>query len=323
MDSQLATHSPSGEESFLKKQGYSFSRTLGEGSYGKVKLSELTVGNVKERYACKIICKKKAPKDFITKFLARELDIIKKLDHDNVIRLKSVFDFESRVFIFMEVADNGDLLSYIKRNGAQKNEEAKHLFSDLCSGIAYCHSIDVVHRDLKCENLLLSKDGKLKVADFGFARYCTDPSTGRRILSRTYCGSAAYAAPEILKGNPYNPKMYDVWSMGCVLFIIVCASMPFDDSNMRKMLRAQIEKRIHFPSRVRGQIAESCKKLILRMLEVDITKRATVDQCLRSEWLTASSETLAESAAGSVSGASGTSAAAAGTGSSNKDASNS
>ena len=73
-------------------------------------------------------------------------------------------------------------------------------------------------------------------------RYCTDPTTGRRVLSRTYCGSAAYAAPEILKGNPYNPKMYDVWSMGCVLFIIVCASMPFDDSNMRKMLKVCVRK---------------------------------------------------------------------------------
>jgi len=294
MDAEVGRASGSaGEESYLRKQGFSFSKTLGEGSYAKVKLSELTnASGAKERYACKIICKKKAPKDFITKFMPRELDIIKKLDHDNVIRLKSVFEFESRVFIFMELADNGDLLSYIKRHGCQSNVDAKRLFGDICSGISYCHSIDIVHRDLKCENLLMTKDNRVKVADFGFARYCTDPTTGRRVLSRTYCGSAAYAAPEILKGNPYNPKMYDVWSMGCVLFIIVCASMPFDDSNMRKMLKAQVEKKIHFPSRVRSQISDLCKKLILRMLEVDITRRATVDQCLKSDWLTAEADDI-------------------------------
>lgn len=286
MDAEVA-RGAAGEETYLKTQGYTLSRTLGEGSYAKVKMAEYaTPDGRKERYACKVIDKRKSPKDFIHKFMPRELDIIRKLDHESVIKVKSVFEFDSRVFIFMDWAENGDLLSYIKRNGPQKNLDAKRIFSDLCSGIAYCHSIDVVHRDMKCENLLITKENRVKIADFGFARYCTDPTTGRRVLSRTYCGSAAYAAPEILKGNPYNPKMYDVWSMGCVLFIIVCASMPFDDNNMRKMLKAQVEKKIHFPTRVRGQISELCKKLILRMLEVDITRRATVDQCLRSEWLT-------------------------------------
>lgn len=285
-----------GEESYLKKQGFSFSRMLGEGSYAKVKLAEYANPNgEKERYACKIICKRKAPKDFIQKFMPRELDIIRKMDHESVIQVKSVFEFDSRVFIFMELAENGDLLSYIKRNGPQKNVDAKRLFGDICSGIAYCHSMDVVHRDMKCENLLMTKDNRVKITDFGFARYCTDPVTGRRVLSRTYCGSAAYAAPEILKGNPYNPKMYDVWSMGCVLFIIVCASMPFDDSNMKKMLKAQVEKKIHFPTRVKDQVSELCKRLIMRMLEVDITRRATVDQCLRSEWLTTSEPTTISS----------------------------
>jgi len=281
-----------GEDTQLKKMGFSFGKILGEGSYAKVKLSELSNGDggATEKYACKIICKKKAPKDFVTKFMPRELEIIKKLDHENVVKLKSVFEFDTRVFIFMEWAENGDLLSFIKHNGAQKNPDAKRLFGDICRGVSYCHSIDIVHRDLKCENLLMTKDNRVKITDFGFSRFCTDALTGRRILSRTYCGSAAYAAPEILKGNPYNPKMYDVWSMGCVLFIIVCASMPFDDSNMKKMLKAQIEKKIHIPSRVRANISELCRKLIHRMLEVDITRRATVDQCLKSEWLTTTGE---------------------------------
>jgi len=280
-----------GEETYLKEQGYSFGRILGEGSYAKVKLAELTSSTgEKSRFACKILCKRKAPRDFVTKFMPREMEVIKRLDHENVVKLKAVFEFESRVFIFMELADNGDLLSYIKKNGAQPNANAKQLFKDICSGIAYIHSMDIVHRDLKCENLLMTRDNRVKIADFGFARFCTDQESGRRVLSRTYCGSAAYAAPEILRGQPYNPKMYDVWSMGCVLFIIVCSSMPFDDSNVKKMLKAQTEKKIHFPSRVRGQISHLCQALLLRMLEVDVTKRATVDQCLRCQWLTTTGE---------------------------------
>jgi len=290
--SDIVRTSGGGEEAYLKNQGYTFGRILGEGSYAKVRSAAWTgtLSGEKSHFACKIICKRKAPKDFVTKFMPREMEVIKKLDHDNVVRLKSVFEFESKVYIFMELAENGDLLTYIKHQGAQKNEQAKQLFKDICGGIAYCHSIDIVHRDLKCENLLMTKDNRVKIADFGFARFCTDPVTKRRVLSRTYCGSAAYAAPEILRGQPYNPKMYDVWSMGCVLFIVVCASMPFDDSNVKRMLKAQTEKRIHFPSRVRGQISELCRNLLWRMLEVDVTKRATVDQCLRCEWLTTTGE---------------------------------
>lgn len=265
----------------MKKKGYMFGKLLGEGSYARVKITECPN---KQTAACKMICKKKAPKDFVNKFLPRELEIIRKLDHENVLKTHEVHEYTTKVYVIMEMADNGDLLDYIKKNGARPDNEAKRLFGDVLKGIDYLHGIDVVHRDLKCENLLLFKNNRVKIADFGFARSCVD-ADGRRILSETYCGSAAYAAPEILKGTKYQPKAYDMWSTGVILFIIACGSMPFDDGDIRKMLKTQEKNDVHFPSRVEKSLNDDCKKLIRSLLECNVTKRLTVDGARNHSWL--------------------------------------
>lgn len=270
-------------EEYMKRNGYTFSRKLGEGSYAKV---VVTTSPNKSNVACKMICKKKAPKDFVEKFLPRELDILKRIDHQNILGSADIFEFPTKVYIMMDLAENGDLLDYIKNKGARPNAESKKLFEDLARGMEYLHGSDIVHRDLKCENLLLFKNNQLKIADFGFARMSVD-AEGRRILSQTYCGSAAYAAPEILRGTKYAPKAYDMWSVGVILFIIVCGSMPFDDSNVPKMLKTQLKNSVHFPSRVKDSINEDCKKLIRQLLEVDVNKRLTVEQACNSAWLKA------------------------------------
>jgi len=268
-------------EEHMKKNGYTFGKPLGEGSYAKVRVAE---GPNKQTSACKIICKKKAPKDFVNKFLPRELDVLRRINHENIVNCSDIFEYPTKVFIVMEMATNGDLLDYVKKNGNRPDGEAKRLFGDIARGMEYLHGIDIVHRDLKCENLLLFKDNKVKIADFGFGRLAVDEN-GRKILSETYCGSAAYAAPEILKGTKYNPKCYDMWSVGVILFIIVCGSMPFDDSDVRKMLKTQLKNDVHFPSRVRESINDDCKKLIKQLLEVDVSKRLSIDQARNSSWL--------------------------------------
>lgn len=267
---------------FLAQFGYSLGETVGEGSYAKVKVA--TSSHEAGRVAIKIIDRKKAPRDFVQKFLPRELYVINRLTHPNIIKVHNIFDYSDKVYIIMEHADKGDLLDYIKKNGAMPELQARKMFRELCSAVKYCHAANICHRDLKCENLLLDTHMHIKVSDFGFARYCVDNS-GKRELSKTYCGSAAYASPEVLKGTPYNPKMYDVWSLGCILYIMVCGSMPYDDSNVKKMLKVQLEGKVGFPSRVIDKLSIEVKMLIHHMLEVDITKRATLDQVMKSSWM--------------------------------------
>ncbi|XP_067932932.1 testis-specific serine/threonine-protein kinase 1-like [Watersipora subatra] len=266
----------------LKQNGYLLDKCIGEGSYATVKL--VYHERRHQPLAVKVIQKAKAPADFIDRFLPRELDIMCKIKHPHIIALYQVLDLTQRVYIFMELAACGDLLDYIKQGGPLSDVAARRMFGQLVSALKYCHSLNIAHRDLKCENVLLDKDLNAKLTDFGFARVCTDEHN-RRVLSQTYCGSSAYAAPEVLQGVPYNPKMYDIWSLGVILYIMVCGSMPFDDSNVPKMLRNILTKAVEFPSRMVDRIVPNCKILIAHVLEPDVTRRATIDQVINSRWM--------------------------------------
>ncbi|XP_054286477.1 testis-specific serine/threonine-protein kinase 1-like [Macrosteles quadrilineatus] len=268
---------------FLESQGYKLGPTVGEGSYSRVKSGiKICPDGTIARVACKVINKRKASQDFINRFLPREIEIIRNLEHPNLLGVYDVFESPDQVFIFTNYCERGDLLDYIKRKGALPNEKAKRFFSMLVSAIHYLHSQDISHRDVKCENIFITANEHIMLGDFGFARSCRDPATGSRILSDTFCGSAAYAAPEILQGTPYNPKMYDVWSLGCVLYIMLTGVMPFDDSNITLMLQTQQQKR--FPIH-QFNLRISAIQLINRMLEPDVTRRATINQVSQSLWL--------------------------------------
>ncbi|XP_010875937.1 testis-specific serine/threonine-protein kinase 1 [Esox lucius] len=265
----------------LKKRGYTLGISLGEGSYAKVKSAYSE--RLKTNVAIKIINRRKAPADFLEKFLPRELEILASLNHRNIVKTFEIFETsEGRVYMIMELGVQGDLLEFIKFRGALPEDFTRKLFKQLSLAIKFAHELDVVHRDLKCENLLLDKDFNLKVSDFGFARRI-DYDNGKMILSKTFCGSAAYAAPEVLQGIPYNPKVYDIWSMGVVLFIMLCGSMPYDDSNIKKMLKIQKEHRIDFPRR--KVVPLVCKDLIYRMLNPDVSRRIEIDDILKHVWV--------------------------------------
>lgn len=264
------------EETELKHRGYTLGCILGEGSYAKVRSAYCEKTQCK--VALKVINRKKAPKDFQMKFLPRELEVMKKLNHPNITKLYEIMQFGGKVYISMEIAGHGDLLEYIKLRGAIPEEKSRVMFQQLAEAIRYLHSVDVVHRDLKCENILLDVHNNIKVSDFGFARTLVPKE-----LSRTFCGSAAYAAPEILQGIPYTGQSYDIWSLGVILYIMVCGSMPYDDSNIKKMIRYQTERKVGFSrSKV---ISQECKALIHSMLECLVHHRATISQVLDSPWL--------------------------------------
>lgn len=204
-------------------------------------------------------------------------------------QVHSILQRGPRVFIFMRYADNGDLLDFVTNNGVVPEQQSRLWFRQMASGLHYLHSKNIAHRDLKCENILLSRKFNVKLADFGFARFCVNPE-GRRVLSHTYCGSAAYAAPEIVAGTPYNPKLADVWSLGIILFIMLNARMPFDDANLRKLLKDQMSRNWVFRSRVRDTVSMLAKSIVRQILEPDITLRLTLERVLGHEWMRARKE---------------------------------
>ncbi|XP_057347922.1 testis-specific serine/threonine-protein kinase 1-like [Manis pentadactyla] len=266
----------------LRRRGYTMGTHLGEGSYAKVKsaYSERLKSNV----AVKIIDRKKAPTDFLEKFLPREIEILAMLNHRYIIKTYEIFETsDGKVYIVMELGVQGDLLEFIRTWGALHEDDARKKFRQLSSAIKYCHDLDVVHRDLKCENLLLDKDFNIKLSDFGFSKRCLRDDSGRLTLSKTFCGSAAYAAPEVLQGVPYQPKVYDIWSLGVILYIMVCGSMPYDDSNIKRMLRTQKEHRVKFPRS--KHLTGECKDLICRMLQPDVNRRLHIDEILSHCWV--------------------------------------
>ncbi|KAF3833288.1 hypothetical protein F7725_026953 [Dissostichus mawsoni] len=156
------------------------------------------------------------------------------------------------------------------------------LFTQLCEAVQYLHNSDVVHRDLKCENLLLDKQHNLKVCDFGFSKRLTH-AHGHVVLSETFCGTSTYAAPEISRNVPYDPKVSDVWSMGVVLYMMLHASMPYDATNVRKMVRIQIQHIVNFPDA--PSVSPEAKDLIRTMLNPVVEQRTIISNILQSSWM--------------------------------------
>lgn len=222
-----------GVTALLERYGYQLGDILGKGSYAVVRKA---YSRRHKRYvAVKIICKKKAPEDFLSKFLPREIKVLKKLHHPHVLSLIEVIETNTRMYIITDLAESGDLLEFIRKNGAVAEAQAKRLFKQLVLGITYVHSQDVVHRDLKCENLLLDKEKNLIVSDFGFARDNLTSATGKKKLCHTYCGSYAYAPPEILKGE----LIPQIFSLGLFFFFssYTCYRDETADSILHRLLK--------------------------------------------------------------------------------------
>ena len=259
----------------LHRHGYILGKTIGTGAYRKLKAATCTTSKSKRRdIAVKIINKKKSPKDILTKFLPREIETLKAIEHENVVQLYEVIEAEDAIYLMMEYVEGGDLLDFINSKHYLSERLARNLFTDLLKAVEKCHSVNVVHRDLKCENLLLTPKNKLKLTDFGFAR----KFDGTKL--ETYCGSYAYAAPEVILGEPYIGEPVDVWSMGVILYAMVSGKLPFKDSDVRTLL-SEISHRMVFSSR----LSEEIKDLIRRMLTFKASERVTIDEIKKHDWM--------------------------------------
>ncbi|XP_075210338.1 testis-specific serine/threonine-protein kinase 6-like [Lycorma delicatula] len=279
------------DKNLFALHGYTYDKLLGEGTYSKVWLVKYhkTSGDIIHKeflLACKIIDTGRSPKDFTKKFLPRELDILIKINHPHLIHLHSIYQRRKKLFIFMRYAEKGDLLDHILVNGELKENRARLWARQLSLGLQYLHNLEIVHRDIKCENVLITINNNVKLADFGFSRFIVD-SSGREYLSSTYCGSLAYSAPELLRGRPYDAKCSDIWSLGVVLFVMLNQCMPFKDVDMKKLYELQMNHKWNFRNRIISKITEDVKALVRGMIEPDPRKRMLIDDVVNSSWFSA------------------------------------
>ena len=227
------------EESPAILKDYTLIKDIGEGNFGKVKLAKLK--STKEKFAIKILDKEKL-KTQTKSTLFNEIQIISRLNHKNIIHVEKILEDQKNYYIIMEYCEKGELFDYIVNKERLNPAEASIFFYQLINGVEYIHKQGFAHRDLKPENLLLTRDKILKIIDFGL---CHD-FDGENYLT-TKCGSPSYAAPEILKGYPYNGFKTDIWCCGIILYAMLCGYLPFDGDNNQEIFQSIVECKPEFP----------------------------------------------------------------------------
>uniref|UniRef100_A0A1A8N659 non-specific serine/threonine protein kinase n=3 Tax=Nothobranchius rachovii TaxID=451742 RepID=A0A1A8N659_9TELE len=254
---------------------YEIIRTLGKGNFAVVKLAKHKV--TKTQVAIKIIDKTRLNPSNLEK-IYREVQIMKLLNHPHIIKLYQVMETKDMLYIVTEYARNGEMFDHLTSNGRMSEDEARKKFWQILTAVDYCHRHHIVHRDLKTENLLLDANMNIKLADFGFGNFY---KAGEPLS--TWCGSPPYAAPEVFEGKEYEGPQLDIWSLGVVLYVLVCGSLPFDGPSLPALRQRVTEGRFRIPF----FMSQDCENLIRKMLVVDPAKRISVAQIKQHRWMLA------------------------------------
>ncbi|XP_024442332.1 CBL-interacting protein kinase 32 isoform X4 [Populus trichocarpa] len=215
---------------------YEVGRTIGEGTFAKVKFARNS--ETGEPVALKILDKEKVLKHKMAEQIKREIETMKLIKHPNVVRLYEVMGSKTKIFIVLEFVTGGELFDKIVNHGRMREDEARRYFQQLINVVDYCHSRGVFHRDLKPENLLLDAYGNLKVSDFGLSALSQQVRDDG--LLHTTCGTPNYVAPEVLNDRGYDGTTADLWSCGVILFVLLAGYLPFDDSNVMNLYKKRI-----------------------------------------------------------------------------------
>ncbi|KAF3841412.1 hypothetical protein F7725_007274 [Dissostichus mawsoni] len=231
---------------------YRLLKTIGKGNFAKVKLARHILTG--KEVAIKIIDKTQLNPTSLQK-LFREVRIMKGLNHPNIVQLFEVIETDKTLYLIMEYASGGEVFDYLVSHGRMKEVEARAKFRQIVSAVNYCHTKNIVHRDLKAENLLLDADANIKIADFGFSNEFT---LGNKL--DTFCGSPPYAAPELFQGKKYDGPEVDVWSLGVILYTLELRE---------RVLRGKY--------RVPFYMSTDCEGILRRFLVLNPSKRCTLD----------------------------------------------
>ncbi|CAN6338863.1 unnamed protein product [Urochloa humidicola] len=258
---------------------YELGRLLGRGTFAKVYHARPVAGG--DPVAVKVLDKAEvmstpgmAPR------VLREVAAMRRLRHPNVLRLHEVLATRAKVYLVMELAPGGDLLSRLASLPRRRLPEhaARRVFAQLAAALAYCHARGVAHRDVKLQNVLLLDSGVIKVSDFGLSALPDTLRDDGRL--HTACGTPAYAAPEVLRRKSYDGAKADAWSCGVILFVLLAGRLPFDDANVADMCRKAHRREYAFPE----WVSPAARRLISRLLDPNPATRLAVSDLAAYPW---------------------------------------
>ncbi|XP_044311838.1 calcium/calmodulin-dependent protein kinase type IV-like [Varanus komodoensis] len=259
------------------KESYYVGKELGRGATSVVYDCEDKKTHIK--YAAKVL-----KKTVNQKTVKSEVSVLLKLSHPNIIKLKEVIETPSEIVLILERVTGGELFDRIMEKGTYSEKDAVHVMKQILEAVSYLHANGVVHRDLKPENILfanLSPNAPLKIGDFGLAKILDKGQ-----VMNTVCGTAGYCAPEVIQGASYGPEV-DMWSLGVILYILLCGFEPFFDPRGDPYIFTHVLKcDYEFTSPWWDDISQSAKDLIGKLIVLDPKERLTIQEVLQHPWIT-------------------------------------
>ena len=256
-----------------KIEDYSITKELGKGSYAVVKLAMHKI--TKQKYAIKIYKKELLLDPQKRNTVKNEINILKQLDHINIMKLYEVIDTSKYLYLVLEYIKGISLLEVIKneKNHYIEQNKAIKIFLQVVKGISYCQSKNISHRDIKLENILVLEDDTIKIIDFGFAIKSNKDS-----YQKFFCGTPSYMPPEIVNKEKYIPQYSDIWSLGVLLYTMLYGRFPFRAKEEDKLFQLINEGNIIFPDDI--FVKENIKKLIKKIINVDPKLRPTTEEII-------------------------------------------
>ncbi|KAL6967795.1 CBL-interacting serine/threonine-protein kinase 14 [Sarracenia purpurea var. burkii] len=254
---------------------YELGKLLGYGAFAKVyHARNIATGH---SVAIKVISKNKIAGTNLMSNVKREIFIMRRLRHPNIVKLFEVLATKTKIYFVMEFVKGGELFAKVSK-GRFTEDVSRKYFQQLISAVGYCHSRGVFHRDLKPENLLLDENGDLKVSDFGLSAV-TDQIRHDGLL-HTLCGTPAYVAPEILAKKGYDGAKVDVWSCGVILFVLAAGYLPFNDPNLMIMYKKIYKGEFRCPK----WMSIDLKRFLSRLIDSNPETRITIDEIIHVPW---------------------------------------
>ncbi|XP_061344543.1 CBL-interacting serine/threonine-protein kinase 24-like [Gastrolobium bilobum] len=253
---------------------YEVGRTIGEGTFAKVKFAKNT--ETGESVAIKVMAKATILRHKMVEQIKREISIMKIVRHPNIVRLHEVLASQTKIYIILEFVMGGELYDKIVQQGKLSENESRRYFQQLIDAVAHCHRKCVYHRDLKPENLLLDAYGNLKVSDFGLSAL-TKQGVG---LLYTTCGTPNYVAPEVLNNRGYDGAAADVWSCGVILYVLMAGYLPFEETDLPTLYKRIIAAEFVCPF----WFSAGAKTLIHKILDPNPKTRVKIEEIRKDPW---------------------------------------